>query len=1255
MRLHRLRISAFGSFPGVEEVDFDTLGEAGLFLIHGPTGAGKTTVLDAVCCALYGVVPGLRNSARTLRCDHAPPNRGPEVLLEATIRGRRLRIRRSPAWLRPKLRGQGMITENAKVIVEELKDDWVALTTRLDEAGDFIGGLLGMNLDQFAQVAMLPQGEFARFLRADGEDRRKLLERLFSVRLFTEVEKWLADRRRETGREEEALRQEVHAAVNRMRGAAGDTLLLETTSDPEADPLTWSSGLLAAAESAARDSAQVCAASEATLTAARGRFDQARALAERRHRHADALLRRDELESTAEERADLQTLLAEAAAADRVLPLIRQHDQRTAQADAATAAAEAARVADVAPDQLATLEQDHRNEIARLVQLEPEETRLTGLRAARAEAAQELLSLEKTEQELNDRLAVLPDDLQEAELRLATSRHAGTTLPIAESAHEAAESTLTSVRHRDSLAEALAQAQSRRDTQLSALERSAPHLFEPLPLASTDIGDWPGEPTLAGWQRQCREEAARLQELSAQEVRLGVVRDELRQSSREITRLEQADAEVAAVQAELPGTFAAVTAEFDELRSKVAEIPAAKARCQAARGRFDAALRRDELMAELAEAEEVRRAATDEAQAALDRLLAVRQARIDGMAAELAAGLVAGEACVVCGSEAHPAPAESFAGAPDADDEDAAQAESDSAQSARESAEAQVAGAASRLESAADQADGVSVGDAEAALAAEESALADLLALAATESGLAAQVAALRDELESARGRAEEIGRALAEHRAAASALLAEQERIVARLDEARGDDSSVTERRARIVRVADLIAAAAEAVASAAGAHAKHDAVRQTVPEDLTETIAVQARTEAGIELARVRMTAARQPADALDVSRLTAELADLGERARRNAVDLASAQTRAEQLSSDESRLAAIIATACGDDPTLTARAARLTGEADRLRAASAALRTAASAEAERESAHEAAVRAALDAGFRGIEDARAAVRTEAERAVMTERLSALRDEHAAVAGLLADPELLAAAAEPPPDLAGLAAERDQAEHEHEDRTSARDQARHRRDQLTALSADLTSAVKLRVPAETRHRLARRMAELASGTSTDNEWDMALSAYVLGERLRQVVDAANERLAHMSDGRYLLQYDKRRSAGSRSRSGGGLGLRVLDAWTGIDRDPATLSGGESFITSLALALGLADVVTAEAGGTEIGTLFVDEGFGTLDEETLDDVLDILDSLREGGRAVGIISHVPELRTRVPTQLYVRKARTGSTLTLRA
>ena len=114
-----------------------------------------------------------------------------------------------------------------------------------------------------------------------------------------------------------------------------------------------------------------------------------------------------------------------------------------------------------------------------------------------------------------------------------------------------------------------------------------------------------------------------------------------------------------------------------------------------------------------------------------------------------------------------------------------------------------------------------------------------------------------------------------------------------------------------------------------------------------------------------------------------------------------------------------------------------------------------------------------------------------------------------------------------------------------------------------------------------------------------------------------------------------------------------GGLSLLVRDDWTGDSRDPATLSGGETFVVSLALALGLADVITDEAGGTDLDTLFVDEGFGSLDSETLEDVMDTLDTLRDGGRVVGVVSHVPELQTRIPTQLRVHRGRTGSHTTL--
>ncbi|MEH6378083.1 SbcC/MukB-like Walker B domain-containing protein, partial [Streptomyces sp. KLMMK] len=196
---------------------------------------------------------------------------------------------------------------------------------------------------------------------------------------------------------------------------------------------------------------------------------------------------------------------------------------------------------------------------------------------------------------------------------------------------------------------------------------------------------------------------------------------------------------------------------------------------------------------------------------------------------------------------------------------------------------------------------------------------------------------------------------------------------------------------------------------------------------------------------------------------------------------------------------------------------------------------------------------------------------------------------------------------------------------------------------DRLSA--AAVTDACRLAPLREEYHRVAE-LAALAAGTSTRNERRMRLESYVLAARLEQVAAAATARLRRMSAGRYTLVHSDAR-AGGNARSG--LGLHVIDHWTGKERDTATLSGGETFFVSLALALGLADVVTEEAGGVRLDTLFIDEGFGSLDEQTLDEVLDVLDSLRERDRAVGIVSHVADLRRRVPAQLRVVKGRSGS------
>lgn len=249
------------------------------------------------------------------------------------------------------------------------------------------------------------------------------------------------------------------------------------------------------------------------------------------------------------------------------------------------------------------------------------------------------------------------------------------------------------------------------------------------------------------------------------------------------------------------------------------------------------------------------------------------------------------------------------------------------------------------------------------------------------------------------------------------------------------------------------------------------------------------------------------------------------------------------------------------------------------------------------------------------------------------------------------LDDPDLVAVLADltdrEPEDPTALRYQRDRARTTAVQASDLRATTAADADALDRLASDLTETLQVWAPHQERHATADRLARLVRGVGSDNQLQMRLSSYVLATRLDQVLDAANERLGQMRDHRYEL----RRTSTGRGGTRIGLGLEVLDAWTGESRDAATLSGGETFVVSLALALGLADVVGQESGGTRVDTLFVDEGFSALDPDTLDDVMDRIDALRAGGRTVGVVSHVTELRTRIPTQLHVESSRAGSTV----
>ncbi|MEU9183691.1 SMC family ATPase [Streptomyces sp. NPDC048484] len=988
MRLHRLHITAFGPFGGAQEVDFDDLSSAGLFLLHGPTGAGKTSVLDAVCFALYGSVPGARQGG-SLRSDHALSSTRTEVTLELTVADRRLEVTRQPPWERPKKRGTGTTTEKAQSWLREYHapaGSWKDLSRSHQEIGEEITQLLGMSREQFCQVVLLPQGDFARFLRADAEARGRLLGRLFDTQRFAAVEQRLAERRRLAETRVRTGDAELLADAHRMQQAAGDLVELPLPDLTPGDPglteavLEWA----AIARSTAREWFTIAhcaqAATESAHAAADRVLDDVREVARLQHRYAEARERAARLEERSGAHQETRTRMERGRKAEAVAPALGLRETTEAEHRRAADAESRARV--LLPDALT-------------------DAGATGLAAAARKAAEELGGLESA---------------RRGEHRL-TELH----------------------------------------TERQELDRQERADEDVLQDAEQWLSEW--ETTKAGLQ-------ARIE--SAQEG---------------ATRAEQL-----AVQRE------------------------------PARSRLAAARLRDQLAGDTDEAHARVLAARERATDARAHWLDLKEQRLKGIAAELAASLVDGEACAVCGAAEHPAPARKVEGHVD-------QRAEDEALAAHQSADEQRTEEERRL--------GV---------------VREALAAATAEAG------------DTPTGR------------------LAEQaEELEERHAEARG---------------------------AASGLHAASEALRQAEHEHRRR---VAAHQEAAV---RGASRTARRDALAREASTLDGELAQ----ARGSAGSVAE---RAAEL---ERRVSTL--TEAAD----TARVAADT--AQRLKDADARLAD-----------------AAFRAGFDTPQAAAAALLDDVAHRELQRRLDAWLQEEATVRAVLAEAATAAAAHQPPADVQAAEQTAAVAVRRVREAASARDAADRRCTELDRLTHRAAGSVRRLGPLREEYERVARLATLAAGTSADNERRMRLESYVLAARLEQVAAAATARLQRMSAGRYTLVHSDDRAGRGRS----GLGLHVVDAWTGRERDTATLSGGETFFASLALALGLADVVTDEAGGVRLDTLFIDEGFGSLDDQTLDEVLDVLDSLRERDRSVGIVSHVADLRRRIHAQLEVVKGRSGS------
>ena len=1150
MRIHSLTMTGIGPYAGREHINFDAVGASGRFLLTGPTGSGKTTIIDAIVFALYGDVADSADSSKErIRSTLVGPHTESVIELVFSTGAGVYRVRRTPTYERAKRRGQGTTIQNGTVKLWRLAEvDGEPLdepVTRVGDADAEIARAVGLSREQFTQTVVLPQGKFARFLRADSSERQHLLKDVFGTGIYDTIQDALIQASRDGARRVEQAAADLRGQVASL---GRHPLLAEAPSPTEtAETGEETDGVDQAVrlEASSPDDSSPEAPSGGTqemLPLPREDTDREEPEAtDTGSAPTPAQALEAAMAGTAPDLVALRRIGAEALEASRnrvALAAARSEAAGTALTRAQSARDEAQSLHHLLERRRALVEEKQR--LAERAEQEADDAQrlqaaerasrvrpyLVAEQAARRRAQQAVAALATRADQsglahLAEQAGVTSaDSADEATTSEAHSHGAVVTPAAVEPLVREAQRRLVALEDEPSKASAGATeaGEALQDSDAAETPVAADE-------SETDRAEALSPHDLDDLAHQYRREHGQLEALVDLEAALPARESASQQREAELQRTATQLEQRAEKLTERPTQRTALVETLEAARAARERIDGLQDRRDRAEERHQAAIAVEQLSAQLARRDAACTEAATLAREATERVRATRLAWISGTAGVLAGELTEGEPCPVCGSTTHPSPASAGTGGATRQQVEAAEEHQRQADEALSSAVREKDACAARLQEAQHASDGM---DAPAAKEALEAAATALAAAQATADGADELVERLeafdtgteqeRASLDAARS-AQESARSRLE--AEREALAQDQRRCL----EARGTWPSVATRAAALLVQAKEAENASEDVDAARTALAQARSALADLNAALMEegfASAVQA-TEAFME---------------------------------RGAVEALSATVRAAATARERVRLGLA-------DPQIAALSGqeedRLEEATTELTQADAAARQAASAQARTAESHE-HLRRAVD----GV--AQAAIAYE---------------------------------------------------------------------EAVGSSADLI-----------------RVAALARG---ENDAGTPLATWVLQARFEEVLVFANERLSQMSSGRYELIRVAEETSQRRRRKG--LGLAVVDhLGDERTRDPRTLSGGETFYVSLSLALALADVVSAESGGVNLETLFIDEGFGTLDADTLQMVMAEIDHLRADGRTVGIVSHVAELRDQVAERIAVRRvASGGSTLKVTA
>ncbi|HVB11130.1 MAG TPA: AAA family ATPase [Bacillota bacterium] len=1199
MRPLLLRVKGLHSFREPQTVDFARLTGAGVFGVFGPTGAGKSTLLDAITLALYGKVDRASSGTQGIINQHETSL---EVAFTFELGRERYRVERR--YTRVKDSPDAVRSGTCRLLALDGAGEERVLASAAREVGEAVTRMVGLTADDFQRAVVLPQGKFAEFLHLGGTERRRMLQRLFDLERFGEA---LAER----------VKQEMATVERALAEAAAEQAGL---GDASQDALTAA----AAAEAAVRARAL---AAKRTLEQARRDWDT----------WSEVGAWQDELAASTAANAAHQAQEPVIAAvraeleASRRAEALRPFLEAAAQADADRAAAESALAACEAAHQAGQL--------------------------AFATVAERLQAARRRRQVQEPGLQLRRGQLQEGlrvEADLAVQRAALATAGLARDKrqNESARALKSRVAAQERV-DALTAAQARDTAEMAALQVD-PERRRAAGRAETALAQLRAAQSRAGRARSELAAARVAAELAAAAAQTAAAlqRETAASWEREAARHEQWG-DLAAEGARLARLEAAVASFGDACRQTAAAGAEATAAAAAAESAGSAEREANEAAAEADHALSVLQPAVQAVH------LARRQAEQAHRAAALAEALQPGEPCPVCGSTEHPRPA-------------------------MPPAEAFPGTWAALAKGLADVAPGGDLGairpgdlnalaeaaDAALAVARERSSLqrAGRAAAAAGSSGAAAALRLARTRVEEAGARQAAAARALAADWAdlapdelAAQVAGAAQVFAQRQAEERAWADAASGRRRAADAAAAALPAAESHAAGTAARVDALAEAAREA---EATVATALLDLASTGLAEAEVEPAAAALVQADADAARLSAALAG-----REREIAMAGAELRAA-LAEVEATAGAMAAAeqawaAAGDAVAQSERdlqertggrpAAQVLAEID---AALADLATGIEA-AEQDWAradgarHDAAlalaaareVMAAASArhgdtgrrlaaelarhGFADPDAARAATRTAAERDALEGAIRRHEDEKTR---LVADRERLTALlAGRGVDNAALCSYRDALAAEEAAAADALQALGAARKHLGELRAH---AERWRVLAEKRAWNERRRDDLADLQAVLRGQEFV--EFLAEEELATLAGAASGRLQRLTRGRYALEVDPRE------------GFAIRDDWGGgIRRPVASLSGGETFLTSLALALALSAQVQLR-GRYPLEFFFLDEGFGTLDPDALALALDSLERLYDERLVIGVISHLPEIRSRLNRRVVVEPAEPG-------